>query len=232
MVIDTRGEGNAVRLEAMLMFDPQRVRKALFIVTPDGRCPALDVHGMHPANHGIPTVTEDELIPRLREWTQSVESLPCPVDLSDIGPNQDIPSETFRTLPTLLMIALSDSFDSREVLASACATDRDLVAICASRHGEDSNATQWLFDLTWEFIHDRRLALIVFRRSQTVLFRVEFLRAVAGEIAPDSARNPSGRLTFEQLSQPEPVWAAVHGWAGQLRELAERKSLSYRFIMH
>ena len=235
VVIDTRGDSEAVGVETSIMLDPRRVRKVLFITTPDGRSPALEVHGIDPADHALQTVTEDELIDRLRHWTRSPESLPCPVNLSAIQDGGPLRRETLDSLPSVLVFRAVDSFDSRRVVEHALQSGQDLLVLDGplSAIGEQAApAAQWMFDLSWEFLHEPGLALLVYERSGRVVVRIDFLREVVRELNSHSARAPTGRLTFEQLNQPEPIWAAIMGLAYELVNLSEARSRTYRFIPH
>jgi hypothetical protein len=78
VVLDTRDFSRYVLEEALCMLDPERVYKCLFLVRDDGAQPVLDrvrAFGFVPGA-GVQTVTEDELIPRLRELTRSPAALP------------------------------------------------------------------------------------------------------------------------------------------------------------
>lgn len=200
-----------------------------------GRSPALEVHGIDPADHALQTVTEDELIDRLRHWTRSPESLPCPVNLSAIQDGGPLRRETLDSLPSVLVFRAVDSFDSRRVVEHALQSGQDLLVLDGplSAIGEQAApAAQWMFDLSWEFLHEPGLALLVYERSGRVVVRIDFLREVVRELNSHSARAPTGRLTFEQLNQPEPIWAAIMGLAYELVNLSEARSRTYRFIPH
>jgi hypothetical protein len=228
VVLDTRASG-VVQLEAAILLDPRRVLKALFVTTEDGRSPALEVHGISPANHALRTVTESELIPTLREWTRSADSLPYPP--ARPAPLGGLVSETYAALPSVVVVTTGGTFDADEVFEQACATRQDLVAVDAGHGGAADGGWKWTFDLNWEFTHDLGLAILVLRKSRRVIVRTRFLREAGSGFAV-TARDPvlGRRPTFEELFQPDPVWESVLRWVRLLTERAERLNQRCRYI--
>jgi hypothetical protein len=130
------------------------------------------------------------------------------------------------------MAVLIDSFDSRQVVEYALSSDKDLLALSGPLSKIDEDAAEWTLDLSWEFLHEPRLVLLVLERSGMVITRIDFLRIVFRELSWHTARAPKGPLTFEQLNQPEPIWAAINGLASELIRLAENRDLTCRIITH
>jgi hypothetical protein len=228
VVIDTRGASEPVKHETFMMLDPRRARKAIFIKDCDGRCPALEVHGIDPRDHALPTVTDEELIPELRERLESARSqglgaAPC---------TEPLLREGWESLPSVVVVVAVDSFDSEDLVHLARTTDKQLLGLwCPETHVKTEEAN-WAFDLSWEFAHNPKVALLVFEKSIQVLIRASFLRAVAAQVERCTARGHRGPLSWEQLNQPDPIGAAVHQFVRQLMAIAEQHGFTFRVVKH
>jgi hypothetical protein len=232
IILDTRGESAPVMQEAFIMLAPERARKAVFITDENGRAPALEAHGIKPADYALTCVTEEELIPLLRDWTQSAYSLPQPISLRDARHSGSLTLESWETLPAILVIALFDFFDSEAVIKQAAASNQQLLQLWTPLSELEEKDLQWSLEFSWEFVHNPKLALMIFEESTRALIRIDFLLEIAAQVPRQVARGFRRPLTFEQLNQPEPIWSAVWDFLMDLAQQAKERSLQTRFVRH
>jgi hypothetical protein len=232
VVLDTRGESKGILQEAFIMIDPRRASKAVFITDNNGRAPALEAHGIHPANHALTCVTEDELIPLLRDRSESPVSTPQPVSWGTAGHDEVLVPENWEGLPSVLVIMLLDFFDSSEAIRHALSSGKGLLQLVAPCSDFEPQDIRWSMEFSWEFVHNRKLALMIFETSARALIRISFLREVGHRVPRRAARGLGPPWTFEKLNQPEPVWSAVCDFLGDLKRYAEEIGLQVRVVRH
>jgi hypothetical protein len=232
VILDTRGESKPILYEAFIMLDPKRAHKAVFITDDNRRAPALEAHGIHPADHALTCVTEEELVPLLWDRSESVFMPPESVSWRAARHDEVLTLESWDNLPSTLMINLVDGFDSEEVIRHALSSGRRLLQLLTPLSDLESQDAQWSLEFSWEFVHNRKLALMVFEESARALIRIDFLREVGHRLQRHAARGFSPPWTFEQLNQPEPIWSAVYDFLRELARLAEESGLQVRVVRH
>jgi hypothetical protein len=232
VILDTRGETPAVLQEAFILLDPKRAQKAVFITEDDGRAPALEAHGIHPADHALTCVTEDELIPLLWGRSESPVVPPQSVSWETAGHDEVLAPESWEVLPSVLVIVLLDGFDSKEVIRHALSSGKRLLQLVAPLSDLEPKDARWSVDFSWEFVHNRKLALMIFETSARALIRISFLREIGYRVPRQAARGLGPPWTFEKLNQPEPVWSAVYAFLQDLKLLAEEAGLQIRVVRH
>jgi len=232
VILDTRSKSESILQEAFMMLDPRRAPKGVFITDDDGRAPALEAHGIHPADHALTCVTEDELIPLLRDRSDSPVVLPQTVSWGTAGDDEVLAPESWESLPSVLVIVLLDGFDSKEVIRHALSSGKRLLQLVAPLSDLEPQDARWSVDFSWEFVHNRKLALMIFETSARALIRITFLREVGYRVPRYAARGLGPPWTFEKLSQPEPVWSAVYDFLQDLKLLAEEAGLQIRVVRH
>jgi hypothetical protein len=232
VIIDSRGEAEPVCQETLLMLHPKRVGKALFITADDGRCRSLEVHGIDPAKHALSRVTENELISQLRYWTQSAGHLPCPFDPRVLHDEVDLIPENIDTLSSVLVVVLLDDFDSSALIELALHSDKKLLTVYGPLVPQNEQTAQWAFSVAWHFLHDPKLALVRFRKSEQLMVRIQFLREACGELPRFRAKAHQGRLTFEQLNQPEPILAALQDFSDEMIKQATKRGFTFQDVLH
>lgn len=146
------------------------------------------------------------------------------------GPALPLVPEDWAYLPSVLVYVFIDSFDSEEVVGTALSTDKTLIALWVTKTTGTRESAQWALDLSWEFVHNPKLAVMIFERSDQVIIRTAFIREVAGVLGRRTARAHALPLTFEQLNQPDPVWQAVDRTVFELTALAEQRGWTSRVM--
>jgi hypothetical protein len=231
VVIDARAKSGPVAEETFLMLAPERVGKAIFLLEPDGRCPSLDAHGIDPTQHALRTVNEEALIKLLRDMTRSKESLPMSDSHFTPSVHKDIVPEKWDNLPSLLTIAIGESFDSRELIALAKSSDKDVICLWLPSVNEFTKEdAQRMLNLSWEFAYDPKLAAIFLTRSNKILIRISFLMENSDVLGIHTAEVPRGRITWKQLNQPHPVFQAVHNFWDDIYQQAKKNSYTCRYV--
>jgi hypothetical protein len=221
VVVDTQGETGAVAHETSLMLERNRVRKAVFLTDGSGRYPALSANGIDPYEHALPLLDSTELIGRLRHYAHGRDYLPWPVEFPERPPDRAIVPEDLNTLPSVLFIGHADGFDSAWLIQTALASDKELLQVATPWTRVPATGADYVLNLTWEFLHDPRLAAISVSTMELFLVRIDFLRQFGAELPSVSARGHRGPLTDESLDQPDPVHAAVWKWAAVVERVAD-----------
>jgi hypothetical protein len=231
VVVDTRKASGPLAQEAFIVLAPAHAAKVAFITGEDRRAPALDVHRIDPRRHALTCVTEEELIPLLWDWTQTRHSLPQPLDGRTLRPRALEP-ENFENLPTVLAVILVDGFDSEGVVHEALASGRQLLHLSTPLSRFEQQDAQWLLELSWEFVHNPDLAVMIFDESARALIRISYLREVGNSLQQRRVQGLVPPFSFSQLDQPEPIWAAVRGFLMELAEQAKASGREVRYVRH
>ena len=220
VVIDTCGETRAVAHEASLMLAPERIRKAVFLTDGTGQYPALSANGIDPYEHALRLLEPDELLELLAHCSLGRDYLPWPAELPPQAPDDAIVPEDFGTLPSVLMVGHADLFDSRQLVRVALESGKDLLEVATPWTQLSGERAEYLLNLSWDFVHDRRLAAIMIHDLEMVVVRIGFLRSVGARLPHVVAKGLGGHLSFEDLDRPEPITGAMWQWAGAVRDIA------------
>lgn len=234
VVIDTRGKGPGLVEEIFIMLAPERVRKAVFISEPDGSCPALATYGINPRKHALKVCTEKSLLPLLVKMTESPHRLPWPIESNQQHTSQSILPENLDTFPSMLQILIVNIFDSEDIAKDARTSEKDLVALIPPwsmmLQPNSVQQTQQRWTLLWEFVHDPQLVVIFFEPFDGAIIRTRFLVNVASQLQKYVSRIPSGRLTIEQLFEPDPIRSNIHDYIMELVSLANQQGYTFRVV--
>ena len=230
VAIDARPKSGPVALETFLMLAPERIGKAIFIVGSNNECPSLMAHGINPAVHALRTVKEEELVRELQELTRSQHTLPLAGRSAESLSDEDIVSENWDSLPSVIVLPLSESFDSQEIVDIANLSNKQIFCLTLPGKEIEKEASIKLIDYYWEFAFDPRLVAMSLRHSGQILIRTSFLRNYRDKIGKYSAIFPKGRLTWQMLVQPHPVLQAVHEFFEDLAKQANQYNLMVRYV--
>src|SRR4051794_10154313 len=223
IILDTRGDSRAVMQEAFIVLTPRYARKTIFILDDDGGAPALQVHGIDPKDHALACVTVDELAPLLFERRTNS---PRRAQWKSKTPVH----ENWGNVPSIVVIALPEGFDSHHVIDLALTSGKQLLLLLTPLSDIEQEAARWTLDYSWEFVHDPRLVMMIFEESLRAFVRIAFLRDVASQLPHYQARALQPPLTFEQLNVPEPVWNAVWQFLQDLHRHAEQREHEVRYV--
>ena len=227
VVLDTREASDPVRYETLLMLEPGRIRKAVFLGADDGTYPSLARHGIDARASAIPVYTARELPTVLGELIEERSRLQDPEDPLDLA--DGVLREGWESLPRVLAIGIGDTFDSLAILYLAARADsQDLIEIHLPDADLDRGAAREHVDLFFDFPRDPRLVAMYHHRRGILTLRRQFLLDVAGQLPQVRAVAPVGRLSFEDLMKPDPLRVALAAFCDALRSLASRRGLKFR----
>lgn len=229
VVIDTREASDPVNYEVLLMLQPQRIGKSVFLGTDDRRCPSLERHQIDPYESAIQVHTVAEIPARLKRLTRSRRDLPSYHDASEV--NGVVMKEDFESLPSVLAIGLMNSFDSQWLLEQAKRTEQDIIQLLLPLCDIGSENAGELIEMSYDFARNSKLVGMFYEGSGVVMFRRGFLLEHGPLVHPASvARAPVASLSFAELNEPDPVVIAVQNYCRELHTRARYCSLEFRYL--
>ena len=231
-VIDTVHRTGPVRYEVFLMLSPERAARIVFISDKDGSCPSLLDEGINPYEHAIPVTdlndlgrTVDNLLrtERIRIKTRTFRS----------QENVTVIPDTFESLPSVLMIALTPSggLDGRFILDQARDTDKEIISFLLPLSSVNHDAAMMSVDLSWDFSRNPHLVGLYLEDSGIIMVRRDFLLKYPNFLHFQVPGTTALIMSFEDLNKPEPIGAALNKLCREWKKTAEQNGQEFRFAM-
>lgn len=227
-VADTVHRTGPVRYEAFLLLAPERAMRSVFICGDDGQCPSLEEEGIDPSQYALPVTMAEEMGEAVLRVLEISRALPRK-QVTSSSKGLPMVAEDWGSLPSMLMIELTDGLDGGYLIERAQNTDKDLIALLVPFSSVEQEAAKTLMELSWDFSRDPLLAGIYLKSTGVAMVRRQFLLQNVELLDIHVRGLRPGAIALEDLNNPEPVGVAVHDLCVKWREAAAQRGLEFRF---